>query len=92
MTTKKSTLPKGVTWEEIEILLNREENKTRFESISNKTFKSMLDAENHSSIVEIVLKMLKKRDLQNATREYAEQVVNAMHELAKTTLEQRSKV
>jgi predicted HAD superfamily phosphohydrolase YqeG len=79
-------LPEGVTWPEFITHINEEKNQQLLKKISPATFRFILDENNHSKIIKSLLKTLKQTCPKNATKEYAEKMLGAMREMARTIL------
>jgi DNA topoisomerase VI subunit B len=81
-------LPEGVTWTELVTLIKQEKNQKFLKKISPETFKYILDEENHSQVIKSLLKILKQTDPKNATKEYAEVLIEVMKKVKNITLRQ----
>ncbi|QQS43855.1 nucleoside deaminase [Candidatus Roizmanbacteria bacterium] len=90
MSTKTSPTS-FISWEEIKPFLDIEKNKDFLENIDSKTLQLILDENSKSHVVESVLKMLKKREPENATQEYAEELAELMKKTALNFLEEKDK-
>jgi len=69
---------KNITWQDIEPLILDEKYKEFFKNFDPETFKLVLDEENKSKVTESILKMLKSTDPENATPEYANEIIEIM--------------
>ena len=77
-------LPKGVSWEGIIKAFKEEKGRQFLKTISPATFKLILEENNHTKIIQSLLKTLKKIDPKNANEEYAEMTLQAMRKVART--------
>jgi len=84
-------LPEGVTWAELVTLIKQEKNQKFLKKISPETFKYILDEKNHSQVIKSLLKTLEQTDPKNETKEYAEKMLGAMREIARTNLKSKDK-
>jgi hypothetical protein len=100
MQTKKNTtiepdvtipLPEGVTWSEFITRISEEKNQRFLKKISPATFRFILEESNRPKIIKSLLKTLKQTDPKNATKEYAEKMLSAMQEFARTNLKSKDK-
>lgn len=89
---KQNALPtQQVSWEEIERLITDDIYKPSLQKIGPSLYKMVLEESNRPKIIESVLKMLRDKEPDNTTEEYAEKIVNLMQQVARTVLEKRSK-
>lgn len=79
-------LPEGVTWAELTTLIEQEKNQQFLKKISPETFKFILEECNRPKIINSLLKTLKQTDPKNATKEYAEKILETMREVARNIL------
>jgi hypothetical protein len=79
-------LPEGVTWAEFVTRINEDKNQQFLKKISPATFKYILEESNSPKIIKSLLKTLKQTDPKNATKEYAEKMVETMREVARIVL------
>jgi hypothetical protein len=86
MKTKNSNL----TWEEIEKYLDKDTYKEFLKHISPSVFEEVKDEKNRPKVLKTVLKILRERDPQNATEEYAQKLIDSMQKIAKKILKQKS--
>ncbi len=71
-----------ISWEDIEPLIEDDKYKSFLRSIDPKTFKLVLDENSRPQVIESILEMLKNQEPENASREYAEKIVNLMQTVA----------
>jgi len=79
-------LPEGVTWAELITHINEEGNQQFLKKISPATFKYILEESNRSKIIKSLLRTLKQTDPKNATKEYAESLIEVMKKVGKKCL------
>lgn len=82
-------LPEGVTWAEFITRINEVKNQQFLKKISPATFKYILKESNRPKMIESLLKTLKQTDPQNATKEYAEKIIEAMSEVSRMFLKEK---
>ena len=82
--SKKIDLPEGISWDELTDALTREDNKAFLDSIDPETYRQILNEKNHLKLKRRILKGLRKSDPENATNEYAEQLIAIMKKVAES--------
>lgn len=85
-----SSLTKQVTWEQIEALIGEEKYKSFLKEIDPSVYKLVLDENKRPQVTASILTMLQSREPENATEEYAEEIVNLMIKVAKKYSSYRS--
>lgn len=85
-------LPEGVTWPEFITSISEEKNQQLLKKISPLTFKFILNESNRPKITRSLLKTLKQTDPKNATKEYAEKMLEIMRDVARTNLKSNDKI
>lgn len=80
--TTDSSLTKQVTWEQIEALISDDKYKSFLKEIDPSVFKLVLDESKRPQVTASILTMLQSREPENATEEYAEEIVNLMIKVA----------
>lgn len=76
--TAKLDLPVGVVWEDVIRLLQEKNNQEVLKKIDPETFRFLLDKNNHSKVIDSLLKTLKDIDPENATVNYANKLIEIM--------------
>lgn len=83
---KKTTSDLGqIDWEQIETLIDIK-YKPFLKEIDPSVFKLVLDENKRPQVTESILVMLQNREPENATEEYAEEIVNLMQKVARKIL------
>lgn len=89
---KQNILPmEQVSWEEIEVLITDDKYKPSLQKVGPSIYNMVLEERNRPKVIESVLKMLRDKEPENATEEYAEKIVDLMQEVARKVLKERSK-
>lgn len=84
-----NSIANSLPWQEISGIINSEEFKTKFTTISTETLEFCLMEENYQSLVEAALKSLKLSDSEKANLEQAAQVADKMRRFASQMLVER---
>lgn len=84
-----NTAVKEISWEEIQKYIHEDIYQDFLKQISPSIFKMALNENDRPKVIETILKVLRERDPPNATKEYAQKIVNRMQELARMILEHR---
>ena len=79
-------LTKQITWKQIEALVSEDKYKTFLREIDPSVFKLVLDESKKLQVTASILTMLQNREPENATEEYAEEVVKLMQKVAQKVL------
>lgn len=79
-------LSKQVTWNQIEALISDDKYKSFLKEINPSVYKMVLDENKRPQVTASILTMLQNREPENATEEYAEEVVKLMVKVAQNTL------
>jgi guanine deaminase len=80
----------NITWQDIEPLILDDKYKEFFENLDTKTFELVLDEKSRPQVVESVIKMLGERDPENATQEYANEIIEVMGKVSKQIVKNQS--
>lgn len=78
----KSNLTLVIAWKDIEPYIESEDVRAFLSQIDPKTFTLVLDSNSRDQVTETILQMLKKQDPHKATKEYAEEIVRMMRQIA----------
>lgn len=88
MKINKPTL-NDISSEDIQKYIDNETYQNFFKQISPTVFKMALNDNDRSKVIEAILKVLKEKDPQSATIDYAEKVAYRMKELAQMILKEK---
>lgn len=86
-----NTDSQNITWEEVEKYLENDSYKEFIKQIPPYIFNKVLKEGNRAEVTDTILKVLRERDPQNATEEYAQKIDNVMQLLAQKILAERNK-
>ncbi len=84
------SLPEGVTWKELEKLLSGGHYKEQTQKLDDKTLSFLFT--NRSIAIEYARMYIEKAEPEKLTEEYTNIVANGMQFMAKTVLEERSRM
>jgi aspartate/glutamate racemase len=86
--TNKSIL-NDISWEDIQKYIDKDTYQNFFKQINPSIFKMTLNDKDRPKVIEAILKVLKEKDPQSATKDYAEKVADRMKELARMILKSK---
>lgn len=84
-----NTLAKDISWEDIQKYIHEDIYQKFLKQIPPSIYKMALNEDNRPKVIEAILKVLRERDPQNATEEYANKIADRMQELARMILRKR---
>lgn len=80
---------KDISWDDIQKYIDKDAYQNFFKQISPSVFKMALNDKDRPRVIEAILKVLRERDLQNASIDYAEKVADRMKQLATAILKEK---
>jgi DNA-binding ferritin-like protein (Dps family) len=83
---KNSFSPKDISWKEIQKYIHEDIYQDFFKQIKPEIFKMALNEKDRPKVIQSILKVLKEKDPQNATEDFAKKVADRMRELARIVL------
>ena len=86
---KNSFSPKDISWKEIQKYIHEDIYQDFFKQIKPEIFKMALDEKDRPKVIQAILKVLKEKDPQNATEDFAKKVADRMRELTRMVLENK---
>lgn len=79
-------ISKHVSWTDIDMLISDVGYKSFLKEIDPSVFTLVLDEDKRPQVTASILTMLQIREPENATQEYAEEIVNLMQKVAQKIL------
>jgi aspartate/glutamate racemase len=80
---------RDISWEDIQKYIHEDIYQDFLKQIKPAIFKMALNEKDRPNVIESILKVLKEKDPQSATKDYAEKVADRMKELARMVLEEK---
>jgi DNA-binding ferritin-like protein (Dps family) len=86
---KNNSSLKDISWGDIQKYIDKDTYQNFFKQINPSIFKMALSEKNRPKVIQSILKVLKEKDPQNVSMDYAEKVADRMKELASMILKEK---